>query len=123
MRKRGEPLTSSQIVQARTYRRTTPLWTKSDKKIQQLLLRSFPKMKVDAGQRASAARWASVIHFYFRMAYTRAQIAHELGSTTTKIHGIIRSILRVSNNLAANGSGVLGRPRGKPKKRAPQSSQ
>lgn len=123
MRKRGEPLASSQIVQARTYRRVSPLWTKSDKKIQELVTRSFPKMQTDPVQRAAAARWVSVIHLYFRMGYTRSQIAHELGSTYTKIKGIIRSITRVSNGLRADGYGKLKGFRGRPKNAAPKSSQ
>lgn len=123
MKKRGEPLASSQIVQARTYRRASPLWTKSDKKIQELITRSFPKVQTSPTQRTAAARWVSVIHLYFRMGYTRSQIAHEIGSTTTKVHGIIRSILRVSKGLRADGCGKLKGSRGRPKNTAPQRPQ
>lgn len=123
MRKRGEPLASSQIVQARTYRRASPIWTKSDKKIQELITRSFPKVQSSPTQRAAAAKWVSVIHLYFRMGYTRSQIAHELGSTYTKIKGIIRSITRVSKGLRADGYGKLKGSRGRPKNTAPHSSQ
>lgn len=104
-----------QIVKARAYPRKPPLWAMSDTKIRQLILRSFPKAHTSDTQRAAAGRWASVIHLYFRMGYTRPQIAHEIGSTTTKVHGIIRSILRVSKGLRANGQGKLKGSRGRPK--------
>ena len=97
----------SQVVQARTYKRKKPTWVWNDKKIRDLIVRAFPKMETSRTQRESAARWASVIHLYFRMGYTRAQIAEEIGSTTGKIHGIIRSISRVSKGLRADGTGRL----------------
>lgn len=113
---RDEFLGGHQVVKARTYKRQTPLWALNDVKIKQLILRSFPKTQTSATQRAAASRWASVIHLYFRMGYTRAQIAHEIGSTVTKVHGIIRSILRVSKGLRADGQGKLKGSRGRPKK-------
>lgn len=109
-----------EVVRARTYDRTTPLWTKSDKKIQVLVARAFPKIRDSERQREAAARWVAVIHLYFRMGYTRSQIAEELGSTVAKVHGVIRSILRVSNGLRADGSGKLGNPKGRPRRHALQ---
>jgi hypothetical protein len=97
------------IVKARTYKRRIPEWALSDKEVRKVILRAFPRMKSDSEQRALAARWASVIHLYFRVGYTRSQIAEEIGSSTDKIHGVIRSILRVSKGLRANGSGKLSR--------------
>jgi DNA-binding NarL/FixJ family response regulator len=105
------------IVKARTYKRKVPEWTKSDKAIRKVILRAFPKTTEDPSQRKAASRWASVIHLYFRLGYTRSQIAEELNSTTLKIHNVVRSILRVSKGLRADGTGVLGAPKGRPRKR------
>lgn len=106
------------IVHARTHKRKVPLWALNDTKVQALLLRSFPKLHTDARQQEAAGRWAAIIHLYFRMKYTRSQVAEEIGSTVIKVRDVLRSILRVSKGLRANGTGVLGAPKGRPKKRA-----
>lgn len=106
------------VVKPRTYKREKPDWTKSQSKIQKLLLRSFPKLATNPRQRSSAARWAMVINLFFTMGYTESQVAEELGSSTVKIHNVIRAIYRVANGRSANGSGALGRKRGRPPIRA-----
>jgi len=108
-----------QTVGARTYRRKIPTWVKSDVAIKNLLLKVFPKLASDSVQRASAARWVSVIHLYFRLGYTRTQIAEEIGSTDVKIHGVIRSINRAQKGLRADGSGIRSAKRGRPRKNVP----
>jgi hypothetical protein len=95
------------IVKARTYKRKVPEWTKSDKAIRKVILRAFPGLASDPEQRKAASRWANVINLYFRLGYTRSQIAEEIGSSSSKVHGVIRSILRVSKGLRANGTGKL----------------
>jgi hypothetical protein len=95
------------VVKARTYKRGVPAWAFNDKKVRALILRAFPKMASSPTHKAGAGRWGAVIHLYFRMGYTRSQIAEELGSSTQKVHGVIRSILRVSKGLRADGSGRL----------------
>jgi len=105
----------NQIVGARTYKRKTPKWVLDDKKISALLLRSFPKLATDGNQREAAGRWAAVIHLYFRMKYTHAQVADEIGSTKEKIEYVIRSIYRASKGLRADGRGKLSGKRGRPK--------
>lgn len=109
-------MTGHGVVKVRTYKRAVPKWTRNDKAVRALILRSFPKMNTDSAQRNAAARWASVIHLYFRMGYTASQVAEEIGSTTMKIEFVIRSIHRVSKGLRANGTGKLGAKRGRPKK-------
>jgi hypothetical protein len=96
---------SHTIVRARTYKRVVPDWARNNKATQKIILQAFPNMATDPEQRAQAARWAAVIHLYFRVGYTRGQIVEELGSSYSKIHGVIRSILRVSKGLRADGSG------------------
>jgi hypothetical protein len=98
-----------QIVHARTYRRKTPAWVYNDLRIQEVLLRAFPKLATDDRQRDSAGRWGLVIHLYFRLGYTRGQIAEELDSTVERVKGLVRSIYRVSKGLRADGRGPLKR--------------
>lgn len=109
-----------QNVGARTYDREAPKWTKNDGAIRTLLLKTFPKLATDDNQRTSAARWASVIHLYYRLGYTRGQIAEEIGSTDVKVHGVIRSITRAYKGLRADGSGTKSNRRGRPRKTCPR---
>src|SRR6266404_3951583 len=51
---------------ARTYKKKIPQWVYNDALIRNLLLQSFPKSKTCSRQREGAARWAAVIHLYFR---------------------------------------------------------
>lgn len=100
-------------------KKEVPEWTRDDKKVREILLRSFPKLTTDYKQRVRAARWIRIIHLYFRMHMTRGQVAEEMGVEPGIIRDVVRSIRRVAANRRANGSGVLGvRPRGRPKNRA-----
>lgn len=109
-----------QVVGARTYKRKIPSWAVSDSKVKRLVLRAFPKMFDDPTARIGAARWASVIQLYFRLGWTRAQVAEELGSSTRKIKDVILHISRASKGLRSDGRGPLGKPKGRPKKAAPK---
>ncbi len=98
--------------------RIVPEWTKNDKKVREVLLRSFPKLRTDPKQRYQAARWARIIHLYFRMQYTYRQVAAELDMPLKAMESMIRSIKRVAAGRRANGTGLLGSiPVGRPKKR------
>ncbi len=98
--------------------RIVPEWTKNDKKVREVLLRSFPKLRTDPKQRRQAARWARIIHLYFRMQYTYRQVADELDMPLKAMESMIRSIKRVAAGKRANGTGLLGSiPVGRPKKR------
>jgi hypothetical protein len=102
----------------RTKERKVPEWTKNNKKTQQVLLRSFPKLRTDLKQRLQAARWARIIHLYFRMQYTYRQVAAELEMPPRAVDSMIRSIKRVAAGRRANGTGLLGlMPTGRPKKK------
>lgn len=102
----SEPfMNGHQIVNARTYKRSVPEWAYNDAAVKDLLLTAFPKLKTDKRQATAAARWVSVIHLYFRMKYTRSQIAEELDSTVSRIDSVIRSIYRTAKGHRANGSG------------------
>src|ERR1700676_886948 len=101
-------MTGFQIGQLKTYKRKIPLWVNSDKEIQKILLSAFPKLKTDSRQRTRAARWANVIHFYFRLRYTASQIADELGFKPSVVYDIVFRIKRAAAGQKANGSGPRG---------------
>jgi hypothetical protein len=105
-----------QRTNLRTRERTVPDWTRSNKEVRKVLLRSFPKLLADPQQRLQAARWARVIHLYFRMHYTYKQVSAELDKTPKSIESIIRSIKRVADGRRANGNGLRSlRGPGRPK--------
>jgi hypothetical protein len=102
-------MTGHQTVGPRTYKRPIPEWAYNDAKIKALLLTAFPKLKTNKRQKHAAERWALVIHLYFRMNYTRSQIAQDLDSTVSRIDSVIRSIYRTANGQRTNGSGARTR--------------
>ncbi len=106
-----------QIIKPRTGNRETPEWAKSDKKVQALLLRSFPKLKTNARHRAGASRWAVIIQLYFRMHMTRGRVAEETKLPQKTVINLIDCIHRVSKDMKANGKGPRSRRKiGRPKK-------
>ena len=105
------------IVKMRQRRRVIPEWTRSDEKIREVLLRSFPLLETDPKQRTRAARWASIIHFYFRLQYTYRQVAAELQMTFYAVRQMTIRIRLVAQGVWTNGRGKFtGRKRGRPKK-------
>jgi hypothetical protein len=106
-----------QSTRLRTRQRVVPEWTRNNKKVREILLRSFPKLLTDLKQRARAARWARIIHLYFRMQYTYRQVASELEMTPGHVHMAVAGIRRVAAGGRYDGRGQLGaRPVGRPKK-------
>jgi hypothetical protein len=106
-----------QIIKMRQIAREVPTWVKDKRKIQALLLRSFPKLKTDPKQRLRAARWAVIIQLYFRMHMTLGQVTDQVGLPKSKVAMLIRSIHRAAAGRKANGKGVFSqRPTGRPKK-------
>lgn len=106
-----------QVGAARTYKRMPQIWANSDLEIRKVLLTAFPRQATNPKQRAKAGRWLRVIHYYFRLGYTRVQIAEEMGNTVSAIHTLIRSINRVrKGKMAKNGKPRGLKPPGRPKK-------
>jgi len=95
-------------------RRETPIWVKDQKQVQALLLRSFPKLKVDRRQRDRAARWARVIHLYFNLLLPFGEVQAEMNVSRYTLLSLLRAIRRVSNNRRADGSKNLGGKPGRP---------
>lgn len=87
--------------------RKIPVWALDDTQVQILLLRCFPSLKTVPEQRAKAARWARIIHLYYRMGYTAAKTADELGMT-------VKAITRALEHMTATLNRPV-RPRGRPK--------
>jgi hypothetical protein len=105
-----------QIVGLRRRKRSVPEWTLNNKEVRKVLLRSFPKLATDPIQRLRAARWARIIHLYFRLQYTYRQVAQELEMMPGSVRTMIISIKRVATGRRANGTGQLGiSPRGRPR--------
>jgi hypothetical protein len=111
-------MTGSRIGNLRHQRkRPIPDWTRDNRKIKAILLDLFPKLQTDVKQRARAAKWARVIHLYFRLGYTYRQVAEELEITLSASRGLIWSINLVSRGRQANGRKQRGlRRRGRPSK-------
>jgi len=110
-----------QNAKARTHKHRVPLWTSSDKGIQEVLLRAFPELSTNDAQRDAAARWTRVIQLYFRTGYTRKQITEEMDLTASQINNCLCRILRVGKGLRTNGK-PRGGKRGRPKKPAKSSA-
>lgn len=106
-----------QVVGLRKRRRVVPEWTRNNKAVRGVLLRSFPKLMTDAKQRARAACWARIIHLYFRMQWTYNQVAEELETKPGNVARKIISIKRVAGGFCAdNGKDRLGvKFRGRPR--------
>jgi hypothetical protein len=114
----GDPFMTGghQVVGMRKRKRVIPEWTRNNKIVRELLLRSFPKLLTNPKQRAAASRWARIIHLFFRLQWTHRQVAEELGATPGCIHTAITGIKRVAvgrryDNRALLGAKPVGRPR------------
>jgi hypothetical protein len=105
------------IKTMRRGQRTVPDWAKDKRKLQALLLRSFPKMMTNTRQRAGAGRWARVIYLFYNLNLTSGQIAKELEITVKHVDVLLVGIRRVARGLRYDGRGKLGqRLVGRPKK-------
>lgn len=104
-----------QIMKTRTEMdREVPAWAKNDAEVQKVLLRSFPKLGANPKQRARAARWARVIHMYFRVQMTHSEIAAELKVPRKTINYLVLRITRAARGESTDGRGPrrkLGRPK------------
>lgn len=109
-------MTGFQVGQLKTYKRKMPTWVNNDSEIRKILLTAFPKLKTDQKQRTAAARWANVIHYYFRLRYTHVQTAEELAIKPKAVRNIVERIRCVSDGRRASSSKLRGGKRGRPKK-------
>jgi len=113
----GGFMTGHQIVRERRIRRRIPLWAKNDKKVQELLLRSFPRLGTNSKQRNQARRWVRTIHLYFRMGLSNGAVAEDMNLTPKQVSDILLRIQRASRGESTDGTGRKlgsrrpGRPR------------
>lgn len=107
-----------QILVERKHKRSIPEWAKSNARIREVLLRSFPGFQKNKNQAARAGRWTRVIQLYFRMGRTHGQIAEEMNLTYKQAHNLIDRIRYAGKGFSASGQGRrLGiRPTGRPRK-------
>ena len=104
--------------------RALPECFESDEKIQELLIKVFPKLKTDSKQRKRAGRWAVVIQMYYRSGLSREHVAAELGVTPNVIHCTLKGIRRVLAGRRADNTGLKGQRRpGRPRKLMTPSEQ
>ncbi len=108
-------MTGHQVIKMRQGNRETPVWATSNKRIQEILLRSFPNLKSNPKQRAGAARWALFIQLYFRYHMTRKQTAEQMGISVVAARDLARNIRRSAAGKWTNGGKPAGK-RGRPKK-------
>lgn len=107
-----------QFHKARTNsgKRHVPSWANDDKRVQQIILRSFPQWRTNEDQKRDAGRWAMVIHWYFKCKMSYVETAHKMNADPEAIHSIIRSISRA----AAGKRACDGKARGTPVNRNTQ---
>ncbi len=93
-----------QIIKTRRGNRVIPEWARDNKKIQKILLKSFPKLGTDRKQRAQAARWAAIIQLYFRVQMTRSQVEAETKLSQNVVKMLIRNIARAASGKPSYGT-------------------
>jgi hypothetical protein len=107
----------SQVVQAwKGGRAKMPTWATDDQAIQTILLSAFPNLSGDVIQRAKAARWARIIHLYYRSRWTDRQVAEEIRETKNRVRSALKNIARVAQGLTADGKTRVSRGQGRPRK-------
>jgi hypothetical protein len=107
-----------QILKIRRPKKKVPSWANNDKKIQEFVRRSFPKMDTNTIQRRRAARWAAIIYWYYRQNFGRLEIARRLGMSINQVRGLLGHIKLAARGMKANGRGPGGKPNGRPKRKA-----
>jgi hypothetical protein len=91
--------------------RRVPEWTKSDSKVQKLLITSFPHHQTNQLQRERMARWLAVIYYHFRLQMSVggvAGVAKDRGIKIVDVKGTIKRIRRAGAGL--NTAGKQRRP-------------
>lgn len=98
------------LNQGRRGRKRTgvPDWVEDETRVRAILLKAFPKLVTDAGQRARAGRWARVIDGYYREGAPAQDIADDLEVSKQVIEKIIHKIKVYGRNQPR-------RPRGRPR--------
>jgi len=108
-------LMNYQVIKIRTRNHDKPLWSRNNNLIRELLLRSFPNLKISEKQRQKAGRWARVIYLYYWLGMPHNQIAEEMSIGYGALTSLLRNIRRVGNGTTANkklrGTRSIGRPR------------
>jgi hypothetical protein len=105
-----------QIMKTRTMEREIPSWTLNDKKVQQVLLRAFPRLRTDNKAAICAGRWMRLIHLYYRVQMPNFQVAKEMNTSINVVKTTLSHIRRVAKGRRADNTAPLthsgrGRPR------------
>jgi hypothetical protein len=78
-------------------------WAKSDKIVQTLLLRVFPKLMTDEKQRERAGLWMRVIQLYYRAGYSFGDTAAEMGVKLKFVRNVLQKIAYVRHGKTTKG--------------------
>lgn len=104
-----------QILKIRRPKKKVPSWANNDKKIQEFVRRSFPKMDTNTVQRQRAGRWVAIVYYYYRQNWGRLEIARKLGLSVAATAATIQRIQRAGEGQRTDGKGrrigALGRPK------------
>lgn len=96
-----------QIKKVRGREKEIPAWALSDEETRKIMLKAFPKLLTDPKQRKSAARWAAVVHLFYRMNMSKSGVAHELKIRRTNVNRIVQRL----KDHASGKSKSRGRPK------------
>lgn len=87
--------------------RPIPSWVQNDRRIQDLLLKMFPRMRDRRTKHyKSAKRWAPIIYLYFRNGQSATEIGEALGIPSKLVK---KALYRIRK--AAAGFRTTGKPR------------
>ena len=90
-----------------------PAALKTEEGIRALLLKMFPKMTVDGGQRFRAGQWARVIQLHYKFHYSERMTAEEMGISPRTVNSIKTRIRRAVQGRRLDGSGCYWKKRRK----------
>src|SRR6266851_7522369 len=93
--------------------RKMPKWMNNKNDIGTLLLRVFPKLKIDSRQEKSALRWLGIINWYFKIGYSAQDVAEKLDISRKMVYDTAQRITRAGAGLRTTGKRRAGR-RGRP---------
>jgi hypothetical protein len=101
-----------QIKKIRGRVRENPDWAYDNKVVQALIdgAKGLNKWRTNPRQRVRAARWAGVIHYYYRMGLSRSVVAKELGVPEKVVNGILKRINRIMKGKDSGNRGGRKRP-------------
>ena len=107
-------MTGHQIAKVRKRTRVTPEWATDNSLTRKLLSEVFPRWSTDLTQHKRAARWARVIHLYYRMGLPQQQVSKEMRMKVETLWSLLHRIKEAANGFRTTG-GKMKTPIGTPR--------